>query len=285
MATNPTVGIVFDIREFTIHDGPGLRTTVFLKGCPLRCAWCHNPEGMSPHPETIRSIAGARTVGNTLTSNQLADILNRQAELFAICGGGVTFSGGEPLAQSAFVASTIDQLKGIHVVLDTSGYASDWDFRRVAERCQLIYYDLKIISPEVHRRFTGVSNEPILRNLRTLDALDIPFVVRIPLIPGVTDTPDNLEQIARTVSDLRSIIRVDALPYNRAAGAKYGSLGKSFCPPYDEQAPVNADFSAFAALGIHVQSPAQSPRGSMGRYRTVSTWHVCNHGINLEEND
>lgn len=262
MATDPTVGIVFDIREFTIHDGPGLRTTVFLKGCPLRCAWCHNPEGMSLHPETIHSIAGARTVGNTLTSNQLADILNRQAELFAICGGGVTFSGGEPLAQSAFVASTIDHLESIHVVLDTSGYASDCDFRRVAERCQLIYYDLKIISPDVHRRFTGVSNEPILRNLRTLDTLNIPFVIRIPLIPGVTDTRDNLEQIACTLSGLRGLIRVDALPYNRAAGGKYGSLGKPFCPPYDEQAPVNADFSAFAALGVHVQGPAQSPAGS-----------------------
>jgi pyruvate formate lyase activating enzyme len=254
------VGNVFDIREFTVHDGPGPRTTVFLKGCPLRCAWCHNPEGMSPHSQLITTAAGKRMVGKTFSSRELAEVLNRHAVLLAIGEGGVTFSGGEPLSQSAFVAEVIDQLKDIHVVLDTSGYASDEDFRRVAQRCHLIYFDLKLMSPEQHLRFTGVRNEPILRNLKTLSTLRIPFVIRIPLIPGVTDKIENLKNIARAVSGLKGLVRVDALPYNRAAGAKYDSLGMQFDPPYDENATLNTDLTLFEDLGISVRIA--------GRYRS-----------------
>ena len=122
-------GVVFDIRELTVHDGPGLRTTVFLKGCPLRCAWCHNPEGLSPNPQILRSAAGERVAGRNYTSVELATILNRQAPLLRE-NGGVTFSGGEPLMQAAFVADTIDRLEELHVTLDTSGYAPEQDFRR-----------------------------------------------------------------------------------------------------------------------------------------------------------
>src|SRR6202795_1912563 len=103
-------GIVFDLREFTVHDGPGLRTTVFMKGCPLRCAWCHNPESLSPCPETIRSANGDRLVGKTYTPDSLALILNRQSSILCRGGGGVTFSGGEPLSQADFVSEVINRL-------------------------------------------------------------------------------------------------------------------------------------------------------------------------------
>ena len=124
-------GVVFDIRELTVHDGPGVRTTVFLKGCSMRCAWCHNPEGLLPTPQMMRSAAGERWVGRTYTAAELAAVLNRQAPLLREIGG-VTFSGGEPLMQAAFVADTLDRLEALHVTLDTSGDASEEDFRLVA---------------------------------------------------------------------------------------------------------------------------------------------------------
>jgi pyruvate formate lyase activating enzyme len=161
-------GMVFDIREFTVHDGPGLRTTVFMKGCPLCCAWCHNPEGISPEPEMMRSSTGERLVGQNYSSKALAELLNKQVEILRRGEGGITFSGGEPLMQADFIAKTIDQLDDIHVLLDTSGYASMLAFEQVIRRCQMVYFDLKIVDPELHRRYTGVDNALILQNLEHL---------------------------------------------------------------------------------------------------------------------
>src|SRR5512135_1042485 len=116
-----TQGIVFDIREFAVHDGPGIRTTVFLKGCPLACQWCHNPEGQSRQPQEMLSSGGRRIAGKEYTPDELAAILNRQADILREAEGGVTFSGGEPLMQAAFVSEVIDRFRGIHVLLDTCG--------------------------------------------------------------------------------------------------------------------------------------------------------------------
>ncbi len=248
-----TSGIVFDIKEFAVHDGPGIRTTVFLKGCPLSCSWCHNPEGISPKPQTICSPAGERLVGTEYSSEELASILMKQAEVLRLNGGGVTFSGGEPLAQAKFVAKVIDQLDGIHVLLDTSGYATEEDFRLVASRCDLIYFDLKLIDPQSHQRYTGCDNGSILRNLRVLSTLGIPFVVRVPMVPGVTDTDENLTQIAETVKDLPGMPKVDLLRYNRAAGGKYKAAGVEFEPEFDESREVNANKKPFEDLGVEVE--------------------------------
>ena len=114
-------GIVLDIKEFAVHDGPGIRTTVFLKGCPLRCSWCHNPEGLSPEPQIIRGSAGERMAGAEYTSEALAAILSRQADILRANEGGVTFSGGVPLQQARSVMTVIDRLSGVHILLDTSG--------------------------------------------------------------------------------------------------------------------------------------------------------------------
>jgi len=246
-------GLIFDIKEFAVHDGPGIRTTVFLKGCPLACSWCHNPEGRSPEPQVLRSPTRTRVVGQRYTSEELAGRLNQQATILRANEGGVTFSGGEPLLQASFVAEVIDQLDDIHVLLDTAGYASESDFELVARRCDLVFYDLKLMDRDLHFRYTGVYNDVIIRNLHILSESGVPFVIRVPLIPGVTDTNENLTAIATTVDGLPGLVRVDLLPYNKAAGGKYKAAGMQFKPDYDESRPLNVNASIFESLAIPVR--------------------------------
>ena len=246
-------GTVFDIKEFAVHDGPGIRTTVFLKGCPLRCVWCQNPEGLSPTPEVMRSPVGERTVGTEYTSEELAGILNGQADILRRNEGGVSFSGGEPLMQAHFIAEVIGALDNVHTLLDTSGYATEQDFRLVGSKVDLIYFDLKLIDPAEHMEFTGVDNAMILHNLRLIPQLDTPFVVRIPLVPSVTDTDANLTAIAETIRGLNGMQRIDLLPYNKAAGGKYKACGMEFKVDYDESRAVNANAAIFANLGVDVR--------------------------------
>ncbi len=247
-----TDGILFDIREFTVHDGPGIRTTVFMKGCPLACMWCHNPEGLSRKPQMLQNPAGARIVGRKYSPQELAALLNQQGTILRANEGGVTFSGGEPLLQARFVAEVIDLLDDLHVVLDTSGYGRDQDFRLLLERVDLVYYDLKLIDPQAHQHYTGSANHRILHNLQVLIASGVPFVIRVSLVPGVTDTSDNLSAIARTVQTLPNLLYVNLLPYNQAAGAKYESLGMKFHPEYDEGQLANIQTDVFDQLGIKV---------------------------------
>ncbi len=245
-------GLVFDIKEFAVHDGPGIRMTIFMKGCPLRCAWCHNPEGLSSVPQKMRSPAGTRVAGLRYTSGELAAIVNEQSGILRANDGGVTFSGGEPLCQAAYVAEVIDRLDGVHVLLDTSGDAAEDDFRTVVSRADLVHYDLKLVDPEAHRRWTGIDNARILANLQVLETLGTLCVVRVPLIPGVTDTNGNLTAIANTVAPLDNVLRVELLPYNRAAGGKYTALGLAYRPEFNEGAEVNANTGPFESGGLEV---------------------------------
>ncbi|MGA2111052.1 MAG: radical SAM protein [Anaerolineales bacterium] len=248
-----TTGCVFDIREFTVHDGPGIRTTVFLKGCPLRCAWCHNPEGQSTEPQVMSSPAGTRQVGFEYSPDELAGRLNRQSVLFLPNEGGVTFSGGEPLMQAGFVAEVIDRLEPMPVLLDTSGYGDERDLRLLLDRVDLVYYDLKLIDEGSHLHYTGRSNRPILSNLQVVSRSGVPFVVRVPLVPGVTDTDENLAGIAQAVKGLPGLVQVDLLPYNLAAGAKYRAAGMEFRPEYDESQPVRVNTHVFLEAGEKVR--------------------------------
>ncbi len=247
-----TSGMVFDIKEFTIHDGPGIRTTVFMKGCPLSCTWCHNPEGQSMKPQVIRGMAGDRLAGREYAAEELAAQLNEQAAILRANEGGITFSGGEPLLQSAFVAEVIDLLAEVHILLDTCGYGDERDFRRLVDRSDLIYFDLKLIDRAAHKRYTGHDNERILDNLQILSGSGKPFVIRVPLIPGVTDTDENLAAIAQTVRGLPGLSRVDLLPYNQAAGSKYQFAGMEFKPDYDEKRPLNINTAPFERSGVKV---------------------------------
>ena len=246
--TESVTGVVFDIRELTIHDGPGLRTTVFLKGCALRCAWCHNPESRSPQPQVLHAANGDRVAGRIYRADELATLLNRQARLLA--DGGVSFSGGEPLRQAAFLEAVLDRLEGIHVVLGTSGFAPTHDFLRLVRRFDLVLFDLKIMDPEAHRRWTGADNKLILENLQRLADLGVPYLIRAPLIPGVTDTEANLRAIARHVRGLPGRPRVELLPYNQAAGGKYAACGLEWHPDYDETVPCRTDLTPFRELQL-----------------------------------
>jgi pyruvate formate lyase activating enzyme len=143
-------GLVFDLQEFAVHDGPGIRTVVFLKGCPLRCSWCHNPEGQRSESQIMRGESGERVTGKVYTSDTLASILNEQAVILRSGEGGVTFSGGEPLQQAGFVAEVISLLEEVHTILETSGYGRESDFKLLLESVDAVYFDITLILHQIY---------------------------------------------------------------------------------------------------------------------------------------
>ena len=237
-------GLLFDLAEATIHDGPGLRITCFLKGCPLRCRWCHSPEGQSPEPETLHFSGMERRAGEEFTDEALAAYLLERAPLI----DGVTFSGGEPLMQSEFLEAVLERLAGrLPAILDTSGYGDGAALLRIARRCELVFFGLKLADPADAEFWTGRSSAPVLENLRRLDrdADSAPYRFRIPLIPTVTDTDRNLDGLAAVIAGLSRLQGVDFLPYNRAAGGKYAACGRRYDPGFDETAASTFDPAAF----------------------------------------
>ena len=279
------MGKIFAIEEFSVFDGPGVRLSVFLKGCPLRCTWCHNPEGQRAETEILRRQKGCsgcgaclrasekksgvsaltkesvdacphnllRVCGEELTAKELVARLEGNLPLLAAVGGGVTFSGGEPLLQGDFLTECLVLLKGrTHRAVQTCGFASAELFGNVLEECDYILYDLKLISPVLHRKYTGVSNERILANYRTLTASDTEFITRIPLIPGVTDTVENITATALLLQEC-AVKHAELLPYNRAAGAKYALTGRQYEPCFDEHVLPCPHTEIFEKHGIEVR--------------------------------
>ncbi len=248
-------GLIFDIKEFAVHDGEGIRTTVFLKGCPLRCVWCHNPEGLSPTkelylkqngclgcglckipceheeckglgrclhvcPKNLVGVAGAEW-----NAEELADKLLKHKNFFDTMGGGITLSGGEPLLQADFCAELLSLLKGrIHTAIETSGYARNADFQKVINLCDFVYMDIKLADGEQHKKYTGVDNKVILENAEYLKHSGIRHTFRTPLIPNITDTEENLSAIEKITAGSTW----EKLAYNTLAGAKYASVGRKF---------------------------------------------------------
>jgi len=237
-------GIVFDLAEASIHDGPGLRVTVFLKGCPLRCRWCHSPEGQRPEPEPMHAAGEDRVCGKTYSPEALANYLNELRPLLR--GGGVTFSGGEPLSQATFLGEVLDRLSGIHTILDTCGYAPEGDFRNIVRKVSTVFLGLKLLDPEQAKRWTGQGNSIVLDNLRWLDTESAtPYRLRIPLLHGVTDTPENLAALAKLTRTLGRLERIDFLRSNPNAAAKYPAADRTFSPGFDIESPgiLPPDFS------------------------------------------
>ena len=226
-------GRLFSIEEFAVNDGPGIRTTVFLKGCPLRCAWCHNPEGWSPEPQWLDKKGRKELCGFEMSSSELAEKLLRDKGLYEDSGGGVTFTGGEPLMQWAFLCEVMGLLPGVHKAVETSGFASPKAFGAVLAAADLLLYDVKLADAMLHERYTGVGNGPILENLKTLCESGKPFVARIPLIPEVNDTPENMEATARLLEGAKGLQRVELLRYHKTAGAKYPMAGIPYNPPFN----------------------------------------------------
>ena len=205
-------------------------------------------------PQVIRSLSGERVAGREYSARELATLLNQQASILRTNDGGITFSGGEPLFQAEFVAEVIDALDNLHVVLDTCGYGPQQDFLLLLARSNLVFYDLKLIDRDLHLHYTGYDNDLILHNLQLLSESGKPFIIRVPLVPGVTDTDENLVRIVDTVEKLSGLVEVNLLPYNRAAGSKYQYAGMEFKPDYDEKHPLNMNTKIFEQAGLKVRS-------------------------------
>ena len=229
-------GVVFSIEEFAVNDGPGIRTTVFLKGCPLRCAWCHNPEGQRREPQPLTKQGRTEISGYSIDAEALAARIRRDEDIFRDSGGGVTFTGGEPLMQAEFLCEVLDRLTDIHKAVETCGYASEQTFKRVLERVDYMLFDVKLVDSELHKRWTGVGNELIKANLKTLCESGKPFVARVPLIPGVNDSAENMEATAELLVGAKGLERVELLRYHKTAGAKYPMVGLDYAPDFDEDA-------------------------------------------------
>ncbi len=270
MRARDTTGLCFDIQRYAIHDGPGIRTSVFLKGCPLACDWCHNPEGRAEEVELIRlpahcvrcgacleacpnpsvegpdgdpetdparcsacgscveaCVAGARRLaGERFTVDELLERVERDRAFHEESGGGVTFTGGEPLAQGEFLLACLQACRerGIHTAVDTCGFAPRELVLECARWTGLFLYDLKTADEERHQQRAGTSAAPILENLRALDAAGARIWIRVPLIPGFNDDPASLEAIGRFAASLRATRRVHVLPFHRNGECKYHSL-------------------------------------------------------------
>ncbi len=226
---------IFDIKRFALHDGPGIRTTVFFKGCPLRCLWCHNPESHSSIPETHKvsrvidgkEISMARMYGTEITEEDLMQEIIRDKVFFEESGGGVTFSGGEPLLQYQELLSLL-KLSGennIHRAVDTSGYASEKVMREVALHTDLFLYDLKNMDPVKHKKFTGVDNERILKNADILLDMGKEVIFRVPLIPGINDAEKELKAYLHFFEKRADKFKeVHILPYHKIGSDKYRRL-------------------------------------------------------------
>ena len=253
-------GIIFDIKEFAVYDGPGMRQTVFFKGCPLRCSWCHNPEGFSPLAETFCVNGESKTYGKEYTSRELADIIIKNNGYYERYGGGVTFSGGEPLMQHQFLGEVLDFLKeagGVHTAIETSGFAEGNIFQTIIQKVDYIMLDLKLMDEYLHKKFTGASNDLILHNAEILAGSRKKFVIRIPLIPGVSDTEENIcataEFLKNTVGGSPDFAGVELLNYHKTAGAKYKMINMEYKPGFDADRELAVREDVFEENGVKVK--------------------------------
>jgi len=229
-------GLIFDIRHYAVHDGPGIRTTVFMKGCPLACHWCHNPESRQASSEPIvtkrrigeKVFDETETIGVSMTPHEVLQEVKKSGLFFDESGGGITFSGGEPMLQSEFLVEALKLCRAqeIHTAVDTCGYAPVETIRRVAEFTDLFLFDLKLMDDPKHIEYTGVSNHIIISNLHLLAAMGKKIWLRMPVIPGVNDTDEEIEKLLVLLTDLYpEVNRLFLLPYHAAAKNKYCRLG------------------------------------------------------------
>ncbi len=234
-------GLIFDIRRFSVHDGPGIRTTVFFKGCPLSCWWCHNPESRDIRPEQStkhlaldgRTFEREETTGRWMSVAEVMQEILQDRIFYDESGGGVTFSGGEPMLQVDFLFKLLKACRneGIHTTLDTSGFSSIASIEKISDWVDLFLYDLKIINEEKHQKYTGVSNKMIIENLRFLYISGKNVILRFPVVPGITDTAENINDMKEVTTHLQifksSNLQISLLPYHSMAREKYHRFCKS----------------------------------------------------------
>ncbi len=275
-------GCIFDIMKYSVHDGPGIRTTVFLKGCPLNCWWCHNPEGQAlkpeimlwpnrcigcgecqkacqfqaiAHPENCTQCgkcaevcpAEARVlVGRTMSIEETLHEIEKDMVFYRQSGGGVTFSGGEPLMQPDFLEAMLKvcRQREIHTALETTGYARPETLLRLSSLVDLFLYDLKLMDDAAHRKYTGVSNRMIIENLKMLAENQARIIARVPIIPGINDDQKNINDIGELLTSLK-LNEVHLLPYHRAGTDKYRRLNRTYLLP-DLKEPTAAYMAVLA---------------------------------------
>lgn len=296
-------GLVFNIQKYSVHDGPGIRTTVFLKGCPLRCPWCHNPESIShqgeivvlesrcmdcrlcrlacpygtvipgdgvlPARNELCEVCGAcveacptggrKLIGQEMTVAQVMEVVLQDRVFYEDSGGGVTFSGGEPLAQPDFLRGLLEacRARGIHTTVDTCGLARTEQVLAIAPLTDLFLYDLKFMDDARHREYTGAPNVLILENLQALGRAAAQIWIRVPIIPGVNDSEAELEAKARFAATLSGVRQVNLLPFHRTGFPKARRLGQDNAMA--ETQPPSAESMAraveiFGNLGLTVKS-------------------------------
>jgi len=296
-------GRVFDIKRYSIHDGPGIRTTVFLKGCSLRCLWCHNPESVDPGPELMhwpsrcsrcysclqacpkgalaKDAAGAvaidrakcdlcgqcaeaclydalQVIGREMSVEDVLEEAGKDKIFYDQSGGGITLSGGDPSVQAGFAEALLEgcRARGIGTAVDTAGLSSNGVLDRLASKADLILYDLKVMDDVRHKELTGVSNVPVLDNLKRLAAGRTEVWVRIPLVAGVNDDDDNIRRTIGFLSSLKTIRRVGLLPYHSSGLDKARRIGREndfrkFEAPSEER--IAAIAAAFREAGFEVR--------------------------------
>lgn len=271
---SPITGMVFNILRYTLDDGPGIRSTVFMKGCPLKCAWCSNPESQNTWPEITHRdsfcqkclqcvgvceekaisvdkngvyidrnlctrcgkcvdvcVTGTlQFMGEEKSVEEVFRLVWKDIEYYKNSGGGVTISGGEALFQADFVEALLKMCRdaNIHTCLDTSGYGDPNKLKRILNYTNLVYYDLKLIDPVAHQKFTGKSNDIILSNLKIVNKSDVPVVIRIPVISNVNDSDEEINGFAKLASGIDKIDKVHLLPYHKFGMAKYKILDRSY---------------------------------------------------------
>lgn len=271
-------GLIFDIKPYAINDGPGIRIAMYLKGCPLACEWCHNPESISPHVQKMFTLSkciacgecvkacpenacyldpvegiitdpdlcklcgkcaevcptGATEMsGRMISPDELMDRIKKETIFFDQSKGGVTFSGGEPLMQPEYLIKLLDECgkEGIHRAVDTSGFAKTEILLEVAKRTDLFLYDLKMMDPVKHKKYTGVSNEKILENLQKLSETGARINIRYPMIKGVNASENEIREMGKFIAGLPGEKKeVSILPYHKLAETKHKKLGNKYNP-------------------------------------------------------
>lgn len=230
-------GLIFSYRKYCVHDGPGIRVTFFMKGCPLKCKWCHNPEGISPFPEEMnivrkvgeREFIHKETAGKWYSPEEIVSIVEKEKVFIRESGGGVTFSGGEPMNQPEFLLESLEILKsgGYKTAIDTSGYAPGEKFMQILPFTDLFLFDLKHLDPVRHYEFTGVTNELILANFNMILESGKDLIVRFPVIPGLNDSKEHLSSFSSFLAHnaKTNLKKLCLLPFHTTGASKYERLG------------------------------------------------------------
>lgn len=224
------MGMIFDIQRFCMDDGPGIRTVVFLKGCPLDCIWCHNPESKSIKPQTY--LDGSKTIGYENTVDEIMQVVLRDRDYYENSGGGLTLSGGEPMFQTVFSYEILHAARqsGINTCMETSGYGAQESFQKILPVTDLFLFDLKA-PRSTHRKLTGVDNALILSNLAFLHDSGADIILRCPIIPGLNDTEEHFSFIEDILYRYTRILEAQLMPYHNMGIGKAEKLGMTISAP------------------------------------------------------